>query len=418
VILRGHLRLAVEDNQRQLGIVGGGPVYIPGLYKHRNKTFFFAAYEGLRQSSPVAYTTTVPTTAERSGDFSAIPQALYNPLTTQQNATGFTRALFAGNRIPTSLMSAVAKNLISYYPSPTNGGLANNFVAVAPAPTASDEWSLRIDHNFTDNVQSFARWSNKNEYKVGNPAFYGANDPGGPGLRQPNDRLDGAAGFSWVMTPTTVLSLNFGLNHWIEGNVVQAYPFDMTKLGLLSILNTTSNQFTVVGVTGYAPFGPQNGSGQGEVPRDTYTSSPSVSQVISAHSLSVGFMNVISQTGGGRIFPTTFNFASTGTAGPDPQTASPATSGNAFASLLLGVGTSGSTGVSVLPYNSKHYYGTYLQDDWKITRKLTLNLGLRWEYQTAPRTAPISSPTSTSMPLTRSAPRSVPRFGAPWSSMA
>src|ERR1039457_5985622 len=318
-------------HRNQFGIVGGGPVYIPRLYRQRNKTFFFAAYEGLRQSSPVNYTATVPTLAERNGDFSALPQTLYNPFSTQQTANGFTRTAFAGNQIPASLMSAVAKNLLSYYPKPTNNGLANNFVAAAPAPTQSNEWSIRVDHNFTDNVQSFARFSNKNEFKVGNPAFYGASDPGGPYLRQPNNRLDGVTGFTWVINPTTVLSLNFGLNHWIEGNVVQAFPFDMTKLGLPTFLNTTSNQFPVTNVSGYAPLGPQNGSGEGGFPRNTYTSSVSLSKVIGAHSLSTGFTNVILHTGGGRIYPTTLNFDYSATAGPNPQTASPATAGNAFA---------------------------------------------------------------------------------------
>jgi hypothetical protein len=371
-------------HRNQFGIVGGGPVYLPRLYEQRNKTFFFAAYEGLRQSSPVPYTATVPTQAERNGNFSAIPQTLYDPFSTTQTAGGFTRNPFPGNQIPLSRMSTVARNLLTYYPNPTTSGLANNFVTTAAAPTASDEWSLRVDHNFTDNVQSFVRWSQKNEYKVGNPAFYGASDPGGPYLRQPNNRLDGAAELTWVINPTTVLSLNFGLNHWIEGNVVQGYPFDMTKLGLPAFVNQTSDQFPVVNVSGYAPLGPQNGSGEGGFPRNTYTWSASLSKVIGPHSVSAGFMNVILQSGGGRIFPTTFNFSSTATAGPNPQTASPSTSGDAFASLLLGVGTGGSTGVSVLPYNSKHYYGTFFEDDWKITRKLTLNLGLRWEYQTAP----------------------------------
>lgn len=371
-------------HRNQFGIVGGGPVYIPKLYEQRNKTFFFAVYEGLRQSSPVAYTATVPTAAERNGDFSAIPQVLYDPFSTRQTANGFTRTPFPNNQIPVTEMSTVAKNLISYYPMPTTGGLANNFVTTAAAPTSSDEWSVRLDHNFTDNVQAFARWSDKHEYKVGNPAFYGANDPGGPYLRQPNNRIDGATALTWVINPTTVLSLNFGLNHWLEGNVVQGYPFDMTKLGLPAFINQTSDQFPVINVNGYAPLGPQNGSGEGGFPRNTYTTSVSLSKVIGAHSLSAGGMWVVLQSGGGRIYPTTFNFSSTVTAGPNPETASPSKSGDAFAALLLGVGSGGSTGVSVLPYNSKHYYGTFFEDDWKITRKLTLNLGLRWEYQTAP----------------------------------
>jgi hypothetical protein len=371
-------------HRNQFGIVGGGPVWIPRLYRQRNKTFFFAAYEGLRQSSPVPYTATVPTAAERNGDFSAIAQMLYNPFTTVQTANGFTRAPFANNQIPANLISNVAKQLISYYPAPSNGDLANNFSSVAPAPTSSNEWSLRLDHNFTDNVRAFARWSNKNEYKVGNPAFYGANNPGGPYVEQPNNREDGATGLTWVLNPTTVVSLNFGMNHWIEGNVVQNYPFDVTKLGLPGFINQTSDQFPAVSLSGYAALGPQNGAGEGGFPRNTWTWSGSLNKTLGAHSLTAGFMEVILQSGGGRIYSTNFNFGQAGTSGPNPETASPDTSGNAFASLLLGVGTGGSTGVAVFPYTSKHYYGTYLQDDWKVTRKLTLNLGLRWEYQTAP----------------------------------
>jgi Carboxypeptidase regulatory-like domain len=370
--------------RNQFGIVGGGPVYIPGLYKQRNKTFFFAAYEGLRQRSPVAYTTTVPTEAEKSGDFSAISQTLYDPFSTTQTANGFTRTPISGNRIPPSMMNSVAQQMIAYYPKATTSGLANNYVAAAAAPTASNEWSLRLDHNFSDNVRTFVRWSNKTEYKVGNPAFYGDNDPGGPGLRQPNNRLDGASGLTWVLSPTTILSFNFGLAHWVEGNVVQAYPFDVTKLGLPAFINTTSNQFPVINVSGYAALGPQNGSGQGGFPRNAHTESASLSKVIGAHSLTAGFMIVTPQYGGGRIYATTFNFASNTTAGPNPQTASPDTSGNAIAALLLGAGTGGSTGVAVFPFYSKHFYGTYLQDDWKVTPKLTLNLGIRWEVQTAP----------------------------------
>ena len=378
----GIPRTAFKRNQ--FGIAGGGPLYIPGIYKQRNKTFFFAYYEGLRQGTPGPLTTTMPTTAEKSGDFSAIPEVLYNPFSTVQTASGFSRTPFPGNQIPASLFSKVGAKLLSYYPDPTNGALTNNFSASASASATSNEYGIRLDHNFTDNVRMFARWSNKDETKTEEPPYYGASNPAGPGSFNPNNRLDGAAGATWVISSTTVFSLNAGYNHWFEGNVLQSYPFDMTQIGLPAFINSTSNQFPVVSVSGYAPLGPQNGAGQGGFPRNDLTWSADLNKVHGSHSFTMGVMEVVSQTGGGRIYPTTFDFGSVSTAGPNPETADPSLTGNAIASMLLGVGTGGSTGVTALQFISKHYYGVHFQDDWKATRKLTLNLGMRWEYQTAP----------------------------------
>lgn len=368
--------------RNQFGVTGGGPVYIPGIYRQRNKTFFFAYYEGLRQGTPAPATYTMPTQAEKSGDFSALSTQLYNPFSTVQTSTGFTRTPFAGNQITPNLISQVAAKLLQYWPNPTTGGLANNYSASGSAKSQSNEWGLRFDHNFTDNIRFFARWSDKHEFKTGEPDYYGANNPGGPGVQNPNNRIDAAGGLTWVINPSTVFSFNAGYNHWFEGNTMEGYPFDMTSLGLPSFINATSNQFPVVSVTGYAPIGPQLGAGEGGFPRNDLTYSANLSKVIGPHTLTAGFTGVVLQTGGGRIYPTTFNFGQVGTAGPDPS--NPTSGGDAFASFLLGVGTGGSTGVSVRPFFSTHWYGTYLQDDWKVTRKLTLNLGLRWDYQAAP----------------------------------
>ncbi len=300
-------------------------------------------------------------------------------------AGGFSRTPFAGNKIPASLFSKVGSKLLTYYPSPTNTALTNNFSASASAAASSDEYGIRLDHNVNDNVRLFARWSNKAESKVEEAPYYGASDAGGPGSTNPNNRLDGAAGATWVINSKTVFSLNAGYNHWFEGNVMQGYPFDMTSLGLPAFINQTSNQFPVVSVSSYAPLGPENGAGQGGFPRNDLTWSTDLNKVHGSHSFSMGVMEVVSQTGGNRIYPTTFNFGSVSTAGPNPSTADPNASGNSIASLLLGVGLpGGSTGISAFPFTSKHYYGLHFQDDWKITPKLTVNLGMRWEYQSAP----------------------------------
>ena len=132
------------------------------------------------------------------------------------------------------------------------------------------------------------------------------------------------------------------------------------------------------------PLGPQNGAERAGS-RERRNLVGQLNKTIGAHSLSAGFTEVVSPRPVAAVsIPPHSTSARTPPPGPNPETAAPSVSGNSIASMLLGVGTGGSTGVIVLPFNSKHYYGTHLQDDWKVTRKLTLNLGIRWEYQAAP----------------------------------
>ena len=388
------------SHRNQFGVAIGGPVYIPGVYKQRDKTFFFFNYEGHRDHNAGQYAGTVPTPAFRTGDFSALlgaqvgTDALCRPIL----AASFTiptalapsaglhsqshRGKQSGERHPygSSLINAIGQKLVNFYPAPLTNALANNWSATGLEADYSDEYSGRIDHNFSDNTRLYGRYSYKKEYKDEEAAFFGASDPAGPGQRNPNNRWNVAVGLSQVFTPTFTMSVNLGGMKWVEGNDVQSNGFKASSLGLPSFIDTFSPQFPIIGVTNYLPEGPVAGAGQGAFPRAAVSGSVDFVKVRGAHQLSFGYMAVATDENGGRFHFTPFNFDTLFTAGPDPKAPTSGT-GDSIASMLLGLPASGNTGIAISNVSRTWFHGVYLQDDWKATRKLTLNLGIRWEVQ-------------------------------------
>jgi hypothetical protein len=395
--------------RNQFGGTFGGPI-------RKNKTFFFGYYEGRRQATPATFVGTMPTGDERIGNFSAllgaptgqtdalgrpiVSGAIYNPFSTRQitqgqvdpttgltaTQTGYIRDPFPGNLIPSNLMDTIAKSIATgtYWPSPTSSGLINNFTGAASAPAHSDEYSVRIDHNFTDNDRFNARWSQKYESKVNFPTYYGASDPGGPGVTAPNNRYSINAGYTHVFNPTFDVSLNFGVNRHVEQSTTQSFGFKSSALGLPSFIDGIAPSFPEIQPQSYSPLGAQAGLDNYIVPQTIWTSSVDFTKIKGKHTLAFGFMDVWARIDGGHYANTTLQFQTTSTAGPDPQQATPNT-GNGFASFLLGVGSgTDQTGFNKFPATDKHLLGWYVQDGWKATSKLTLTLGLRYEIQTAP----------------------------------
>jgi hypothetical protein len=398
-----------QFSRNQFGGTIGGPI-------RKNKTFFFGYYEGRRQPSPATFVGTMPTGDERTGNFSALlgaptgqtdalgrpilSGAIYNPFSTRQitqgqvdpttgltaTQTGYIRDPFPGNMIPAGLMDTIAKSIATgnFWPSPTSNGLINNFTGAASAPSHSDEYSVRIDHNFTDNDRFNARWSQKYESKVNFPTYYGASDPGGPGVTAPNNRYSINAGYTHVFNPTFDVSLNFGVNRHVEQSTTQSFGFKSSTLGLPSFIDGIAPSFPEIQPQSYSPLGAQAGLDNYIVPQTLWTSSVDFTKIKGKHTLAFGFMDVWARIDGGHYANTVLQFQTTSTAGPNPQQAAPDT-GNGFASFLLGVGSgTDQTGFQQFPATDKHFLGWYLQDSWKATRKLTLNLGLRYEIQTAP----------------------------------
>ena len=236
-------------HRQQFGATVGGPIW-------KDKTYFFAYYEGLRQQTPVTFTGTMPTAAFLAGDFSAqlgsqigtdylgrpvLQGQIYDPFSTRTvtqgqvdpttgliaTQSGQIRDPFQGNVIPAARWDAIAKTIAQgkYWPTPTSPGLVNNFSASAAAAAHSDEYSIRIDQNISDNTRLFGRWSQKYETKVNVPQYYGSSDPAGPGATNPNNRYSADIGVNHVFNPTFLVSANLGVNRWVENSNVQSFGF-------------------------------------------------------------------------------------------------------------------------------------------------------------------------------------------------
>jgi len=376
----------------QFGFTAGGPLYIPGIYRQRNKTFIFGTYEGLRQQTPTTLLTTVPTALQRQGDFSQTFNqngslaVIYNPFSTQLVNGSYSRQPFAGNAIPTNMLDPVALKLLSYYPNPNVPGNgvtgANNYAGTAGLPTDSDQYTVRVDHNISDTQHFFARWSQKRQFKQLSGEFFGASDAGGNGTLAPDNRWDGGLGFTDAFTPTLVMVANFGWGRWVEGRKPQGVPFDPSTLGLPAALDSFGGPgaFPAVNISG------ENGLGSGGLnatPREARTFSVDFTKVHGQHTFSTGFMGIDFILNTFNSSQASFNFSPDFTQGPNP-TAANALTGYGLACFLLGTGDSGGITLSADAAFSKKFFGWYVNDDWKITHNLTLNLGVRYDFQLSP----------------------------------
>jgi hypothetical protein len=404
-----------DDHRNQFGIAGGGPLYIPGIYKQRDKTFFFANYEGLRLNGGLSYSAQVPSTNELSGNFSQLLTTtslgtdclgrtiyqgqIYNPYSLENcPGGGVVRDPYEGNIITNidPLASKLATG--NYWPAPKNPSSLYNFNTTVSAPTTSNEWGIRIDHNINANNRIYGQYSNKHEGKVQTGAFYGPTDVAGPYVFDPNNRLFGVMGYTHVFSPTLILSSNLFFIRNPGGNVVQGYPFKPSSLGLPGQLDSWTPQFpqvefgnTFSGSGYYAPLGATQNSGEATFPKTNESLNVDINKSLKTQSISVGYLGVRQTDDGGRLTPTVVSFNNQMTAGPDPSNLASDTTGDALASFMTGagdpgIGSAGGTGFSAYPAPTYFMHGMYVQDDWKATQKLTLNLGVRYEIQ-VPTTA-------------------------------
>ena len=388
----------VPFKQNTYGFELDGPVFIPKVVDGRNRLFFMVTLEGLREHNPGGQITTLPDTNQLAGDFSGQRNnsggavTIYDPLTTELGADGktYVRQPFASNRIPNGRINPIAAKAAGFYPKPTGPGdgpdRQNNYAVVTPSTNQYDAWLGKMDIRATNKSNISFRygqtpWSNFSQLVWGTNAA----EPSG---QAPSTRVFRNWGADWVYTvaPNLVFNLRGGLARYEGfGGNIYAKGFDPRSLGFPDKLVSQflTLQFPRFNLGTYSPLGAATVTSYEA--HDTYSIQPSISYVLGRHAIKTGFearrynRNQLAPgaASGAYTFNKTFTQA-------DPQRAD-AVSGNEFASFLLGYPASGSVDRNIDTAYRNHYLALFLQDDFKLSAKLTLNLGMRWDYESPRR---------------------------------
>lgn len=375
--------------QNDFGGTAGGPVFIPKLYDGRNKAFFFFSYEKsiFRSGSPSGLSS-VPPLAFRQGDFSQLKDAqgnlipIYDPATTRVVGGQIVRDQFPGNIIPQSRISQVAATMNKYIPAPETGDQFNNIHTVGNGGSNQNVWSIKGDYNLNTNSRVSGLFSQQ---------FFGSPDAIGPipGPLGENFNSSGKNKFfrlnhDQVLSPTLLNHFTLG---WNKRDVIEYFPeryyeipeadrkiFELTTSGLPSLtgLRKPPSAYNLGG--GYPRLGFWIDTLS---PSRTWNVNEQVAWIKGAHSLKFGFtylradyQRLDCNTCTGDV---SFSALTTGLPSSTGQT------GSTYASFLLGLPSSGAYHFPGDFSFGQPYYAWYVQDDWKVSRRLTVNLGLRYE---------------------------------------
>lgn len=388
-------RSLASFKRNQFGASIGGPVLFPKLYNGKDKTFFFFNYEGQRIISASTAQHTLPTELERAGDFSQSYNAngalrvIYDPATTAPDPSRpgqFTRTPFANNVIPNGRLDPVALKMQQYYPLPNGPGLPftrqNNFVVQSAIPQPQDRYEFKIDHNLTATQRMFGRVTIMDSM-YSKPNFWG--NIADPFCCDPmNQKLyNGAIDYTNAVNSSTVVNVRYGFGRVVGNRYPWSKGFQVSTLGLPSSIDQITNQavFPTVRSQDYTGLGPDGGDVY-LMADHTHSLIGNVSKVVGRHSMKFGIDARFNLVNYGQLGTPSggFNFDRTMTQGPDPRTPT-AIGGNGYASFLLGAGTSGAVTHQIRPANSNRYFAFYAQDDFKVGRKITVNAGLRWDFE-------------------------------------
>ena len=363
----------------------GGPIV-------KNKTFFWFSTDDYVQRSTRNNVLTLPTAAQRSGDFSQVRNAagqlvtIYDPLTTRTINGAIVRDPFPGNVIPADRISPVARAMLAAMPLPTAGNSFNGQATLDDGPQHQE--TVKMDQRWTDGWTTTGMYAHQYTKEPGS-AFYGPHgsvpgDPQASMLFRTVDFL--AVNNIFVPNASTAIAVRYGFNRFKDfGSNFPA--FDAATLGLPASLVSamTFNTFPTANITGYnVGTNALGNSGPNEATHRTQTANVSISHLKGSHTLKLGgeyrrlgadVMSFSSSAG-------TYTFTQAYTAATPT-----AAGGDAFASFLLGYPATGSIVFATPAHYLIDYYAGYLQDEYRASPRLTLNYGVRYEYEPGVREA-------------------------------
>jgi hypothetical protein len=365
-----------------------GPVIIPKLYNGHNRTFFAVAYEGInRPVVALGTAVTVPTDAERTGDFSALLKLgsnyqIYDPATIASNGAGhFTRNPFPGNIIPQSRLNSTALNLLKYFPEPNTAGTSNGTSNYTPNTSQTNNQTdevVKIDHNFNERQRAFVRFDHETQDYIADPIVGTQTNVANRLWRTVGAVID----YVDVISPTLLTDARIGFTRFEASDTPSLQGFDLTGAGFSPALKAelipSAIQFPTININGYQSLG---GAANDDEATNYFIASNDLSWTKGAAILHFGVEYRLYRDNNRSLTSESpsMTFGSTYTNGPlDSSAASPI--GQGLASYLLGIPSSGTINNNANYADQSYNYAFYVQSDWRVTPRLTVNTGLRYDY--------------------------------------
>jgi hypothetical protein len=395
----------------QYGLTASGPVYVPKVFNGRNKVFWLFSFEGLRDStpanspietgSPVNFAT-VPTDAERRGDFSQLlakagsVYAIYDPNTGTPTGSGtqLARTPFPNNIIPATRLNKLATNLLKYFPAPNNPtpdiNDGRNFIVAAINKDNYDNEMGQLDFNLGDKHK--LSFNVRHNYRVQDKNDYFHNGATGSFLYRINQGA--SLEHTYTIGPSMFANVRGSWTRYMENRGWPSDGMDITALGFapnvagnsqglkFPRIVFTSSSISAGSMSSFQQLGTDDNGGS--VVYDSFALFGSLIKIRGNHTIKVGadarqyrYSNYAQGYSSGY-----YTFNSNWTKGPTTSsTAAPL--GQDFAAFLLGLPSSGQFDINAQSSALANYYAVFLQDDWRARRDLTLNIGLRFEHDTS-----------------------------------